>query len=228
MKFTSFVTTAAGIFLSTKNGNGVVASLAVANRHAHVVPMTGALLFPDASYQITVDATKMSDAQGRYYQYSLIGVDYDKRETNDQRIYGSVLVGSSFLRKMQEQAGIALESSSLDTSDDAVHHELEMTHLIKTSSRHTDVKVFSKRSKHGSLPVGFYVMNHNPDAYFEIDDDLCVPMVEGTFVSFDGLRPHRTVVNAGYVDLLGPFDILGGKGVGGDHGGKAGKKTIRK
>ena len=39
-------------------------------------------------------------------------------------------------------------------------------------------------------------------------------MVEGTFVTFNGLRPHRTVIKAGHVDLIGPFDMESGNAVG--------------
>ena len=38
--------------------------------------------------------------------------------------------------------------------------------------------------------------------------------VEGTFVTFSGLRPHRIVINAWHVDLIGPFDMESGNGVG--------------
>ena len=58
--------------------------------------------------------------------------------------------------------------------------------------------------------VGFFFQNTNSDAYFETDDgDLCIPIVEGTFVSFDGdgSVPHRSEVNSGSVDMIGPFDL---------------------
>jgi hypothetical protein len=35
--------------------------------------------------------------------------------------------------------------------------------------------------------------------------------VEGNFITFNGRRPHRTVITHGSVDLLGPFDMLGAK-----------------
>ena len=158
----------------------------------------------------------MSDTQEHYlhmnYGYGVI--------VNDDRIFGSVLVRHGFLSHMQQLSGISLESSSLalDTSDDALLHKLKMTHLIKSSPRHTDVIVGASRKSSnqqiGSLPVGFFIMNSNPDAYFEMDDDsLCIPMVEGTFVTFNGLRPHRTVIKSGHVDLIGPFDMESGNGV---------------
>jgi hypothetical protein len=109
-----------------------------------------------------------------------------------------------------------LESSFLDAyAGDSALHEVKMTHLMKTSPRHTDGVegedgVYNRKSQ---LQVGFYVINDNPDAYFEVDggDDWCIPIVGGTFVTFDGLRPHRTVISAGHVDLLGPFDMKSGK-----------------
>ena len=90
-----------------------------------------------------------------------------------------------------------------------------MTRLMKTSPRHTDCVKGEDGAVHpkSQLLVGFYVISDNPDAYFEVDggDDWCIPIVGGTFVTFDGLRPHRTVISAGHVDLLGPFDMKSGK-----------------
>ena len=202
MKLTSIVAAAVvGLLSATRNG-------AVANRH--VIPMPSASLFSEANYFIIVDAAEMSDTQGNCLHIN--------NGVNDDRIFGNVLVGHGFLRQMQLQSGISLESSSLDTSDDALLHKRRMTRLVKSSRRHTDVIVGASRKssnqQRGSLPVGFFVLNSNPDAYFETDDhELCIPMVEGTFVTFNGLRPHRTVINAGHVDLIGPFDMESGNGV---------------
>jgi hypothetical protein len=42
------------------------------------------------------------------------------------------------------------------------------------------------------LVDGGYILNNNPDAHFEMDDDeLCIPVVGGSFVTFNGLRPHQ-------------------------------------
>ena len=202
MKLTSIVAAAVvGLLSATRN---------VANRH--VIPMPSASLFSEANYFINVDVKEMSDTQEHYLHIN--------NGVNDGRIVGSVLVRRGFLHQMQLQSGISLESSSLDTSDDALLHKLKMTRLVKSSRRHTDVimgasrKSSNSNQQRGNLPVGFFIMNSNPDAYFETDDDeLCIPMVEGTFVTFNGLRPHRTVIKAGHVDLIGPFDMESGNGV---------------
>eukprot|EP00978_Attheya_sp_CCMP212_P021561 scaffold63092_cov45-Attheya_sp.AAC.1 len=56
-------------------------------------------------------------------------------------------------------------------------------------------------------------MNTNEDAYFD-HGDTSVPIVEGSLVHFQGGKPHNTVVNSGFVNMLGPFDIMGFKSVG--------------
>ena len=62
--------------------------------------------------------------------------------------------------------------------------------------------------KNKPLQVGFFFSNTNEDAYFETQDgELCIPIVEETFVSFDGRLPHRTVVMSGHVDMVGPFSL---------------------
>ena len=65
-----------------------------------------------------------------------------------------------------------------------------------------------KPLKNQPLQVGMFFSNTNEDAYFETeDDDLCIPIVAETFVSFDGRVPHRTVVMSGHVDMVGPFSL---------------------
>ena len=45
----------------------------------------------------------------------------------------------------------------------------------------------------------------DPDAHFELDGE-CVPVVKNNLVAFNGGHSkHRTVVNGGEVQLLGPF-----------------------
>ena len=63
-------------------------------------------------------------------------------------------------------------------------------------------------SKKDQLQVGLFFSNTNEDAYFETKDgDLCIPIVEGNFVSFNGLVPHRSVVMSGHIDMVGPFSL---------------------
>ena len=40
-----------------------------------------------------------------------------------------------------------------------------------------------------------------------------VPIVKGNFITFNGQKPHRTVISDGSVDLLGPFELKMAKGV---------------
>ena len=83
---------------------------------------------------------------------------------------------------------------------------MQTLHLTKTSSWHTDCEIGS--IKKDELQVGFFFRNTNNDAYFETKDgDLCIPIVEGNFVSFNGRLPHRTVVMSGHIDMVGPFSL---------------------
>ena len=92
-----------------------------------------------------MDATKMSEAEGP-----------------DERILGSVLVGSSFLSQIQRYSSdIPLESSFLDAdAGNSTLHEVKMTRLMKTSPRHTDCVKGEDGAVHpkSQLQVGFYVI----------------------------------------------------------------------
>ena len=92
--------------------------------------------------------------------------------------------------------------------------QVQTLRLTKTSPWHTDSEMdgpqTQKRtpSKKDELQVGLFFSNTNEDAYFETKDgDLCIPVVEGNFVSFDGRMPHRTVVKSGHIDMVGPFSL---------------------
>ena len=62
--------------------------------------------------------------------------------------------------------------------------------------------------------VGFVFLNTNPDAHFQHGEDV-VPIKAGNLVTFKGDVSHNTVVKSGQVHLLGPFDMVNFKGVGG-------------
>lgn len=82
---------------------------------------------------------------------------------------------------------------------------MQTTFLSATSNYHQD----RKHDDHATLvegQVGFVALNTNDDAYFD-HPDRKVPIREGAFIRFNGSDPHRTVVNKGYVQLLGPFDL---------------------
>ena len=94
-------------------------------------------------------------------------------------------------------------------------------HLTKTSARHVDCTMTVEGDKITNHPLeksdgltSFYVQQAD-DAYLETDDDeLCIPLVEGSAVSFNGGLPHRTVVKSGSVKLVGPFFLSSFASVG--------------
>ena len=186
----------------------------------HVKSMASTHLFPEVNFGIIVDATEMSafeglDTYGRPFGFADLtnspSTSYVK--PREDRYRGISWLGASFLREMQEFAGIDLASPGVvDTSDDNSFYKMKMTHIVKSSPWHTDGIEGNRRGFRESWPVGFYVLNDNPHAFFEIDDDeLCIPVVKGHFVTFNGNKPHHTVITDGSVDLLGPFDLKGVK-----------------
>lgn len=211
----------------------------------HVMHMKSASLFSQsASYQVDVDPAFMSEGRGRdvfgrpISMAAFLAAEKTNRPPSppdaadavvtmmkkedvpvrEDRYYGSAWLGSSFLRQMQQHAGVDLSSSSsddvVDTSDDTVLHKMKMTHIVKSSPWHTDVMVEERSTT--PKQVGFYLLNDNPRAYFETKDvDLCIPILKGSFVTFNGRRPHHTVIMDGHVDMLGPFDVFSAKGVDG-------------
>ena len=209
--------------------------------------MKSASLFSQsASYQVDVDPKFMSEGRGRdifgrpISMAAFLAAEKTKNRppsppadddavmmlkkedipVREDRYFGSAWLGSSFLRQMQQHAGVDLSSSSsseedvVDTSDDTILHKMKMTHIVKSSPWHTDVMVEERSTT--PKQVGFYLLNDNPRAYFETKDvDLCIPILKGSFVTFNGRRPHHTVIMDGHVDMLGPFDVFSAKGVDG-------------
>jgi len=78
--------------------------------------------------------------------------------------------------------------------------------LTHTSPVHSDHVPETGKVVDGDRDVAFVMLNSNPDAYFQ-HGETSVPIVEGSLVSFDGRTPHNTVVNSGYVHILGPFEM---------------------
>ena len=78
--------------------------------------------------------------------------------------------------------------------------------LTHTSPVHSDHVPETGQVVDGDRNVAFVMLNSNPDAYFQ-HGETSVPIVEGSLVSFDGRTPHNTVVNSGYVHILGPFQM---------------------
>jgi hypothetical protein len=185
MKFTLIAVAAAAIGLHPNNG---VMGSSIVDRH--VKSMTATRLFPGAQYGIDVDASEKSWSE-------IVN-------TRADRSFGRAWLEKRFIREMQEFGGVY--SSDLSSGDALT--KMRVTHIVKTSEWHTDGIVGGGRLSAGSSQQGFYVLNDNPHAYFETDDDeLCIPFVRGSFLAFNGRKPHRTVINDGSVDLLGPFDL---------------------
>ena len=186
----------------------------------HVKSMTNTHLFPGRDFGIIVDATEKCaaeglDSYGRPFGFAdLTNSPSDSYvKPRDDRYRGMSWLGASFLREMQEFAGVDLATPGVvDTSDDDVFYKMKTTHIVKSSPWHIDGVERSRQGFREPWPVGFYILNDNPDAFFEFDDDeLCVPIVKGNFITFNGHKLHHTVVSDGFVDLLGPFDLKGAK-----------------
>ena len=189
----------------------------------HVKSMTNTQLFPGKDFGIIVDANEKCaaeglDSYGRPFGFADLTNNPSKSyvKPREDRYRGMSWLGASFLREMQEFAGVDLASSDvMETSDDDVFYKMKTTHIVKSSPWHTDGIEGSRQGFRESWPVGFYFLNDNPDAFFEFDDDeLCIPIVKGNFVTFNGKKLHHTVITDGFVDLLGPFDLKSAKCVG--------------
>ena len=180
------------INLSVKSvsvGAAVFSSSSIADRH--VKPFPSASLFPEANFHIDTDASIANVADG-------LGALFG----HEGRAYGSASVRPGFLYKIQQLAGTAVGS---------VTTKIQTLRLTKSSPRHVDCRMdgldmVDTVNKSNDGPVGFFVRNTNPSAYFDTDDGKrCIPIVEGTLIHFDGSLPHRTIVKSGFVDLIGPF-----------------------
>lgn len=78
--------------------------------------------------------------------------------------------------------------------------------LTHTSPAHSDHYLDSKEVVNGNNQVAFIMLNSNHDACFQ-HGETSVPVIEGNLVHFDGKMEHNTVINSGFVHLLGPFEI---------------------
>ena len=214
MKFSSVIAIVGAIVLSIGTESVMGASLV----DRHVKSMSNAQLFPGRDFGIIVDATEKCAAEGLDLYGRPVGFSHLKNglstsyvKPREDRYRGTSWLGASFLREMQEFAGVDLASPDVvDTSDDDVFYKMKMTHIVKSSPWHIDGIEGSKQAFREPWPVGFYILNDNPNAFFEFDDDeLCIPIVKGNFITFNGQKLHHTVITDGFVDLLGPFDLKG-------------------
>ncbi len=197
--------TSASIIIAAAIGlpiNGVTGSSIV---DRHVKSMTATQLFPGEKFGVDIDASEKSWGE--------------IATTRKDRSFGSAWLGRPFIQEMREFAGV--NSPDPVSSSGDVLHKMRMTHIVKTSPLHADgiVDGGGRFSAGSSMQVGFYVLNDNPHAYFETNDgELCIPIVKGNFITFNGRRLHRTVIADGFVDLLGPFNLYSLKCVEGYYG----------
>jgi len=145
-------------------------------------------------FRVEVDAASACDAANSNYSVGSI-------------TRGSASVYPSLLKKIEKAIGHGTIHPAV--LDEAVH-QVQTKRFMETSPLHRDFYTDEQGVGHSAGGengmVGFIFANTNEDAHFETNDgSLCFPVVEGTFMSFDGNIPHRTVVKSGHVELIGPF-----------------------
>ena len=165
-----------------------------------VTPLSGIDLFPAANYEIDVNAAQANSIDGLGRLYGRLGLT---------RAYGAVSLSPALLGRIEEKVGRDNVNAAMD-----VVSQVQTLRLTGTSPWHTDcerdkvTQKCKKLIKNRPLQVGLFFSNTNEDAYLETQDgELCIPIVEETFVSFNGRLPHRTVVMSGHVDMVGPFSL---------------------
>jgi hypothetical protein len=172
----------------------------VAADDRHVARFDVTKLFPGADFRVDADPALQSS-----------NWDEDRAHTgqNSGRTYGSVDLFPAFIQKIQRAMNMAVNIA------DAAFYKVQMVHITRSSSRHTDrvreVIGDSVRTipvKKSEATTAFYVQEASSDAYLETDDgELCIPFVEGSAVHFDGQLPHQVIVPSGAIKLLGPFQL---------------------
>ena len=187
------LSTPAAIILAAAGGSILEGAAA----RSTVSPLSGINFFPRANFEVEVDAAHANAVDGLGSLYGRHGL---------ARAYGMASLSSALLSQLEQKLG----TDSINAAALGKVSQVQTLHLTKTSPWHTDCEVgrHEKRTsrKKDQLQVGFFFSNTNEDAYFETKDgDLCIPIVEGNFVSFDGHMPHRTVVKSGHIDMVGPF-----------------------
>ena len=165
----------------------------------HVSPLESTRLFPDVDFQVDVDVAVQSHSP-------------NPCANKEGRRVGKAWVYPAFVQKLQKATGktVDLPGSSF---------QVQTLYITETTNPHVDTKLAAngvggdlKRSQlkasdaDGSM-TAFYVQKSTADAYFETDDDeMCIPIVEGSALYFNGGLPHHTVLNSpGAIKLVGPF-----------------------
>ena len=188
------LSTPAAIILAAAAGSIILKGAAA---RSTVSPLSGIHLFPRANIEVDVDAAHANAVDG-------LGSLYGRHGLN--RAYGKASLSSALLSQIEQKIGTDIAAVLGEDN------KVQTLRLTKTSSWHTDCEMNGPQkrtsSKKDQLQVGVFFSNTNKDAYFETKDgDLCIPIVEGNFVSFNGLVPHRSVVKSGHIDMVGPFSL---------------------
>ena len=165
-----------------------------------VSPLSEINLFPRANFEVEVNAAHANSVDGLGLLYGHHGFT---------RTYGMASIYPAFLGRIKQQLG----TDNINAAALGGVNQVQTLRLMGTSPWHTDRERDGrhqkrKAPKNDKLQVGLFFSNTNEDAYFETKDgDLCIPIVEGIFVSFDGRVPHRSVVMSGHIDMVGPFSL---------------------
>lgn len=168
-----------------------------ATARSTVSQLGGINLFPQANFDVEVDAAHANSADG-LGSLPLFG----------RRDYGMASLRLALLSHIQQTLGTDLSNAAALGEANRV----QTLRLMETSPWHTDCEMDGTQKRTSpekdELQVSFFFSNTNEDAYFETKDgNLCIPVVEGNFVSFNGRVPHRSVVMSGHIDMVGPFSL---------------------
>lgn len=142
-------------------------------------------------------------------------------DSSKHRARGKASVSPTVLKSLLEHTGHVLPVSGMEGAI------LPTTQVAKTSPYHRDYfstkqvneygETYQQYRAVGDQLVAFLSTNTNEDAYFD-HGGTSIPIVEGSLVVFEGGTRHRTVVNSGVVNMLGPFDLRGKRKVSGKGG----------
>lgn len=100
-----------------------------------------------------------------------------------------------------------LRSGEEDGDEASLQNDLgfQIKTMLETTSFHVDDHSDSCYTQYGpQKPPTFVFLNTNEKACF-VHDGQKVPVKAGTLVNFQANKPHRTLVEEGYVQMLVPF-----------------------
>jgi len=133
----------------------------------------------------------------------------DKQPNGAARHHGVASLPASIARRMLS----SICSDDGICANKGVEFDLEVRTSLIDRSTDEHVDHYSDGEKVHE-DVGFVFLNSNPNAHFQHGKET-IPIKAGNLVTFKGDVTHNTVVKSGQVHLLGPFDMVSFKGVGG-------------